>query len=41
MLALPEPYRPPAIDLRGFGDTDPEPVDANLPLGAVAAWCRL
>jgi pimeloyl-ACP methyl ester carboxylesterase len=28
MLALPEPYRPLAIDMRGFGDTDPEPVDA-------------
>jgi pimeloyl-ACP methyl ester carboxylesterase len=29
MLALPEVYRPLAIDLRGFGDTDPEPVDAT------------
>jgi pimeloyl-ACP methyl ester carboxylesterase len=29
MLALPEPCRPLAIDLRGFGDTDPEPVDAT------------
>ena len=29
MLALTEPYRPLAIDLRGFGDTDPEPVDAT------------
>ncbi len=29
MLALPEPFRPLAIDLRGFGDTDPEPVDAR------------
>jgi len=29
MLALPGPYRPLAIDLRGFGDTDPEPVDAT------------
>src|SRR6202453_2524490 len=29
MLALPEEYRPLAIDLRGFGDTDPEPVDAT------------
>ncbi|MET0863309.1 MAG: alpha/beta hydrolase [Nakamurella sp.] len=28
MLALPERYRPIAIDLRGFGDTDPLPVDA-------------
>jgi pimeloyl-ACP methyl ester carboxylesterase len=29
MLALPETYRPLAIDLRGFGDTDAEPVDAT------------
>src|SRR5580693_7159368 len=29
MLVLPEAYRPLAIDLRGFGDTDPEPVDAT------------
>jgi pimeloyl-ACP methyl ester carboxylesterase len=29
MLALPEPYRPLAVDLRGFGDTDDEPVDAT------------
>src|SRR5215831_17569259 len=29
MLALPEPYRPLAMDLRGFGETDPEPVDAT------------
>jgi pimeloyl-ACP methyl ester carboxylesterase len=29
MLALPEQYRPLAIDLRGFGDTDPKPVDAT------------
>ena len=29
MLALPGPYRPLAIDLRGFGSTDPEPVDAT------------
>jgi pimeloyl-ACP methyl ester carboxylesterase len=29
MLALPAEYRPLAIDLRGFGDTDPEPVDAT------------
>ena len=29
MLALPGPYRPLAIDLRGFGGTDPEPVDAT------------
>jgi pimeloyl-ACP methyl ester carboxylesterase len=29
MLALPERYQPLAIDLRGFGDTDPLPVDAT------------
>jgi len=29
MLALPERYRPIAIDLRGFGDSDPLPVDAS------------
>jgi pimeloyl-ACP methyl ester carboxylesterase len=29
MLALPGTCRPLAIDLRGFGDTDPEPVDAT------------
>src|SRR6478609_1610580 len=29
MLDLPERYRPLAVDLRGFGDTDPEPVDAT------------
>jgi len=29
MLDLPAGYRPIAIDLRGFGDTDPEPVDAT------------
>jgi pimeloyl-ACP methyl ester carboxylesterase len=29
ILALPAPYRPIALDLRGFGDTDPEPVDAT------------
>src|ERR1700704_3006059 len=29
MLALPEPYRPLAIDLRGFGGTDDEPIDAT------------
>src|SRR6476646_7638348 len=28
MVDLPDGYRPIAIDLRGFGDTDPEPVDA-------------
>src|ERR1700752_1587110 len=33
MLALPEGYRPLAVDLRGFGDTDPEPVDATRGLG--------
>ena len=36
MLALPEPYRPLAVDLRGFGDTDPEPVDATRGLGDYA-----
>ena len=29
MLALPDRYRPIALDLRGFGDSDPEPVDAT------------
>src|SRR5271157_2834771 len=29
MLALPETFRPLAIDLRGFGDSDDEPVDAT------------
>lgn len=29
MAALPEGYRPLAVDLRGFGDTDPAPVDAT------------
>jgi len=29
MLALPEAYRPLAIDLRGFGDSDPLAVDAT------------
>jgi pimeloyl-ACP methyl ester carboxylesterase len=29
MLALPDRYRPIALDLRGFGDTDPAPVDAT------------
>lgn len=29
MLDLPEGYRPLAVDLRGFGDTDPAPVDAT------------
>ncbi|HEV7658141.1 MAG TPA: alpha/beta hydrolase [Mycobacteriales bacterium] len=29
MLALPAGFRPLAVDLRGFGDTDPEPVDAT------------
>jgi pimeloyl-ACP methyl ester carboxylesterase len=33
MLSLPESYRPLAVDLRGFGDTDPEPVDATRGLG--------
>ncbi|MFD0744888.1 alpha/beta fold hydrolase [Phytohabitans flavus] len=29
MLALPDRYRPLALDLRGFGDTDQAPVDAT------------
>src|ERR1700743_1464377 len=29
MLALPDGFRPLAVDLRGFGQTDPEPVDAT------------
>ena len=29
MAALPDRYRPLAVDLRGFGDTDPAPVDAT------------
>jgi pimeloyl-ACP methyl ester carboxylesterase len=29
MLALPGTYRPLALDLRGFGDTDPDRVDAT------------
>jgi pimeloyl-ACP methyl ester carboxylesterase len=33
MLALPSGYRPLAVDLRGFGDTDPLPVDATRGLG--------
>ena len=36
MLALPEGYRPLAVDLRGFGETDPEPVDATRGLGDYA-----
>src|ERR1700745_3335841 len=36
MLALPEGHRPLAVDLRGFGDTDPEPVDATRGLGDYA-----
>lgn len=37
MLDLPAGYRPIAIDLRGFGDTDPEPVDATRGVGDYAA----
>lgn len=29
MLDLPDRFRPIAVDLRGFGDSDPEPVDAT------------
>jgi pimeloyl-ACP methyl ester carboxylesterase len=36
MLALPAPYRPLALDLRGFGDTDPEPADATRGLSDYA-----
>lgn len=35
MLGLPAGYRPVAVDLRGFGDTDPLPVDAT---GGVADY---
>jgi pimeloyl-ACP methyl ester carboxylesterase len=36
MLAMPAGCRPLAVDLRGFGDTDPEPVDATRGLGDYA-----
>jgi len=36
MLALPDGYRPLAVDLRGFGGTDPGPVDAIRGLGDYA-----
>ena len=36
MLALPDGYRPLAVDLRGFGETDPAPVDATRGLGDYA-----
>ena len=36
MLALPDGCRPLAVDLRGFGETDPEPVDATRGLGDYA-----
>jgi len=36
MLALPDGYRPLAVDLRGFGETDPEPVNATRGLGDYA-----
>ena len=29
MLALPGEYQPLALDLRGFGDTDDEPIDRS------------
>ncbi len=29
MLSLPDRFRPIAVDLRGFGDTDPAPIDAT------------
>jgi pimeloyl-ACP methyl ester carboxylesterase len=36
MSALPDGFRPLALDLRGFGDTDPEPVDATRGLSDYA-----
>lgn len=33
MLALPEAYYAMAVDLRGYGDTEPLPIDATLGLG--------
>jgi pimeloyl-ACP methyl ester carboxylesterase len=36
MLALADGYRPLAVDLRGFGETDPEPVNATRGLGDYA-----
>lgn len=36
MLGLPDHVRPIAVDLRGFGDTDPEPVDATRGLSDYA-----
>jgi pimeloyl-ACP methyl ester carboxylesterase len=36
MLALPDGYRPLAVDLRGFGDSDPAPVDATRGLSDYA-----
>lgn len=36
MLALPDRFRPIALDLRGFGDTDPAPVDATRGLADYA-----
>jgi len=36
MLAVPEGFQPLAVDLRGFGETDPEPVDATRGLGDYA-----
>ncbi|MBC6451250.1 alpha/beta fold hydrolase [Actinokineospora xionganensis] len=36
MLDLPAHLRPIAVDLRGFGDTDPEPVDATRGLSDYA-----
>ena len=37
MLALPDGYRGVALDLRGYGDTEPLPVDATLGLGDMVA----
>lgn len=36
MLTLPDRFRPIALDLRGFGDTDPVPVDATRGVGDYA-----
>ena len=36
LLALPQGFRGIAVDLRGFGDTDPEPVDATRGLADYA-----
>ena len=40
MLALPDGYRGIALDLRGYGDTEPLPVDATQGLGDMAQDVR-